>query len=244
MFGFGKKRLIKSAAFAGFVDLHSHVLSGVDDGAASDETSVKLLAAMKAAGWAHVMATPHIMGQIHRNDEQSLRNRFEGHLKPLASDVGLDVDLAAEYMLDEGMLQRLRDEAPLLLMGGEYLLMELPQGGASLLLDEALTRIEAAGYSLILAHPERYGYLSMDDLRELKSRDICFQLNLLSLSPYYGSRVQQRALAMLEEGLFDLAGSDIHSMRMFSAVSKIKVSRAHLRALADIFSANAGIVEL
>ncbi|MFR9545238.1 MAG: CpsB/CapC family capsule biosynthesis tyrosine phosphatase [Rikenellaceae bacterium] len=233
-----KKLLVKSGVLRGLYDVHSHVLSGVDDGARSAADSLSLLKRMRSLGWAGVLATPHVMAQVHQNDEAGLKARFESTLAPHAPDLGLELALGAEYMLDERMMTVLRDKTALLSFGDTFVLMELPQGGASLHFRAALDLVAKAPFDLILAHPERYLYLSVDDLRALKDEGIFLQLNLLSLSPYYGKRVQERALALLEAGLFDFVGSDVHTHRMLDAVEHIRLSRKHLKMLRVLVETN------
>lgn len=233
-----KRSVVRSGVLRGFYDVHSHVLSGVDDGARAEGDSLSLLKRMRSLGWSGVLATPHVMAQVHQNDEAGLRARFESTLAPRAEELGLRLFLGAEYMLDERMMTVLRDKTALLSFGDTFVLMELPQGGASLHFRAALDLVAKAPFDLILAHPERYLYLSVEELRALKDEGIFLQLNLLSLSSYYGKRVQARALKLLEAGLFDFVGSDVHTHRMLDAVEHIRLSRKHLKMLRVLVETN------
>lgn len=242
MFFFGKKRLFDSGILQGFTDIHTHVLAGVDDGAQTMDDTKALLEAMRQQGWSKIVATPHVMGQVHVNQEADLVKRFHKDLQPMAKSLGLEVELAAEYLLDDRMMTALRESRPLLAMDNDFVLVELPLGGIVVYLAEAFRLMKESPCNFILAHPERYPFLTLDDIREMKKKcGVCMQLNLLSLSSYYGTRVQVRAKAMLETGVYDFVGSDMHRMRMMRALAHVSLKASHRRALRKLVKANASI---
>ena len=91
----------------------------------------------------------------------------------------------------------------------------------------------------ILAHPERYLYLhnNFKKHREYKKQGLCYQLNLLSLSTFYGKEVQQMAYKLLDERMIDFIGSDIHNMNQLNSLKEIQLNRKNIDALKPIIRA-------
>ena len=218
---FGKKTVLwSSQLWNGRTDSHSHILPGVDDGIGSLEESLRVLAQYEEWGVKHVWCTPHIMEDIpNRTDE--LKARFE-ELKQ-AFKGGLQLHLAAEYMMDSLFLERL-NEKDLLPIGerGEMLLVETscfnPPAGFELL----LKNVQSAGFHPLLAHPERYAYMKEENYVKLKNSGVRFQLNVGSLGGIYGDAVKKKAEWLLKRGLYDRIGSDLHAYRMTENPAKVK----------------------
>lgn len=234
MFGFGRRALVKSGLLEGWVDLHSHVLWGVDDGVRSEAMARETLLALQYFGVSRHFATPHIMGQVHRNDELEIRAAFDERLAPLALELGLEISLAAEYMLDNSFLAKLKAKQQLLTLDGHRVLVELPMADTGFAWDDIFMGIEDAGYSAVLAHPERYSHLMPSDMALLKERGVELQLNILSLSGFYGNWVKDTAFDMLKSGLYDFVGSDAHNLRMAEHVKMINLTRSERRYFAEL----------
>ncbi|MCR5560410.1 MAG: capsular biosynthesis protein [Bacteroidales bacterium] len=211
MFSFLRKKKQHPASFAGMTDSHSHILPGVDDGVREMETSLSILHHYEKLGISEVWFTPHIMEDVP-NTTEDLKARFEQFKKEYDGPVKLH--LAAEYMMDYAFEQRLADRDLLEHGPGRVLVetsyLEPPAG-----LDNILFNIQAAGYTPILAHPERYLYMDMGKYPKLHELGILFQLNWGSLGGLYGKHVQERAFRLLKDGLYDMSGSDIHTRRMY-----------------------------
>ena len=211
MFSFFKKNKPVPASFEGMTDSHSHILPGVDDGVQELEESLAILDRYAGMGIKEVWFTPHIMEDVP-NTTAGLTASFEDFKKRY--DGPIELHLSAEYMLDYGFERRLHDR-DLLFHGEGRVLVETSYLEPPMGLDNILFNIQAAGFTPILAHPERYLYMDMKKYPELKKLGILFQLNWGSLGGLYGHHVQERALKMLGEGLYDMSGSDIHTRRMF-----------------------------
>ncbi|MEL6924420.1 MAG: CpsB/CapC family capsule biosynthesis tyrosine phosphatase [Bacteroidota bacterium] len=192
-------------------DIHAHLLPGVDDGPATMEESLQLIAGMAELGVRQLMATPHIYHQYYPNKKSELIDGF-ADLSEAIIDAGIDVDinLSAEYFLDEHFAKLLK-KGELLPIANEYLLVELPFVAAPPELYNLLFDIQTRGYKPILAHPERYMYLTASDYEQLLLAGCQFQLNLLSISGYYGRDIEKRALTLLDRGQFHAIGSDVHN---------------------------------
>lgn len=221
MFSFFRKKRLYTPGFAGLTDSHSHILPGVDDGVKTMEESLNILRTYEERGIREVWFTPHIMEDVP-NTTADLSARFEAFQKEYDGPIALH--LAAEYMLDYGFEKRLH-ERDLLFHGDGHILVETSYLEPPMGLDNMLFNIQAAGFTPILAHPERYLYMDMKKYPEFKKLGILFQLNWGSLGGLYGHHVQDRALYLLKEGMYDMSGSDIHSRRMFRFYDSIEIER-------------------
>ena len=200
-----------SSLLTGFTDHHSHILPGVDDGVKKMETSLIVLERYEQLGIAEVWCTPHVMEDIP-NTTEKLQARFAELCKAYQGPIKLH--LAAEYMMDALFEERL-EQGDLLKLGdeGNQVLVETSYFTPPMDLDSILRRIKQKGLYPVLAHPERYVYMRKDRYHALKDDGIRFQLNLSSISGAYGSEAKDKARWLLKQGYYNLAGSDLHSLR-------------------------------
>ncbi|MBW9203931.1 capsular biosynthesis protein [Bacteroidales bacterium SW292] len=221
MWPFRKKQTLEeSGFFRDFTDWHCHILPGVDDGVQTMDEALQILAEYERLGVKEVWLTPHIMEDIP-NTTEKLRDRFTELRTAYQGSVMLH--LASENMLDQLFEERL-GKNDLLPIGknGKYLLVETSYFNPPMGLSNILLRIKAKGYHPVLAHPERYLYMSMSDYKQLKSMNIQFQLNQFSIIGLYGKDVQKRALALQELGSYDYIGLDLHSISTLQNALKFK----------------------
>ena len=216
----------------GFIDHHSHILPGVDDGVKKMETSLKVLARYEELGIAEVWCTPHVMEDIP-NTTEGLKARFAELCEAYHGPIKLH--LAAEDMMDALFEERL-EQGDLLTLGhlGNHILVETSYFTPPMDMDAILRRIKQRGLFPVLAHPERYVYMNKERYNELKDNNIAFQMNLSSLAGSYGSEAKDKARWILKKDYYDLAGSDLHSIRNTEYWSK----RAP-RALRNLLQRNA-----
>lgn len=210
---FSKKKSLKdSGIFEGFVDWHSHILPGVDDGIKTMEDSLAVLEEYERLGFRKVWLTPHIM-EDYPNTTADLKKRFE-ELK--ASYKGnLELALASENMLDNMFEERLQAN-DFLPMGeeGDYLLVETSYYTPPYAMQEMMDNARKKGYNLILAHPERYRYMEEKDYIKYKTEGVLFQVNLLSLVGAYGETAKKKAEWMVNKDMVDLLGTDLHRLEV------------------------------
>lgn len=188
------------------------------------EASVALLKRMQSFGINNFVFTPHVMEGVWENSSELISERldeFRSHLKTLGIDVAT-LRSAAEYMLDNNFIKLLNSEK-LRPIKDSTILVELSYLNAPYNLYETLFEIQLKGYKPLLAHPERYSFYhqNFNEYYKLKESGCQFQLNLLSLSDYYGENVQKIAIRLLEEKLIDFVGSDVHHQRHLDALEKI-----------------------
>lgn len=200
--------LKEAGILGGFTDWHSHILPGVDDGIPSMDKALEVLATYEQLGVKRVWLTPHIM-EDYPNEVNDLRNRYEE--LNLAYEGPVELKLAAENMLDSLFEERL-EKGELLPIGdaGNHLLVETSYFSPPMNFDELIDDIKSEGYFPILAHPERYRYMSEKDYESLKERNVVFQVNMMSLVGMYGETARKKAEWLLKKGMVDLTGSDVH----------------------------------
>ena len=236
MWFFNKKHTIAaSGILAGATDHHSHILPGVDDGVDTMDEALRILAIYEALGIKELWLTPHIMEDIP-NTPQKLKARFE-ELKA-AYKGNIKLHLAAEYMIDNHLRKLLDDNKELLPIGttGKHILVETSYYNAPMRMNDTLQQIKSLGYFPLLAHPERYMYLSNADYTKLHSQGVKFQLNLASLAGGYGKVVKKKAEWLLTNGLYSVAGSDLHCMDAIEFITKCKLGMQEIELVKTLLT--------
>ncbi|MDM5270969.1 capsular biosynthesis protein [Sulfurovum sp. zt1-1] len=216
-------------------DIHSHLIPGIDDGSKDIGESIILLRAMSELGYKKVITTPHIMSDGYKNTSQNI---LEG-LKALRSaakgeNIDLEINAAAEYYLDDGFYNQLKDQE--ILSVGDYLLIETSYISKPLQFDEMIFDIQASGFKPMLAHPERYRYIKdlKREYKAMKDKGIYFQVNLNSFSGHYGKEAKRKADFLSKAGMIDFLGSDVHHMKQVETLSEVLNSEI----LSTIYSNN------
>jgi len=213
---FFKKKIIPINEFfpEGFVDIHSHLLPGIDDGARNLEESIKMIKKIRSYGIKNITTTPHILGSFWPNTPEIINEKLDIVRKELILQNITDINLnaAAEYMLDEKFMKLLYAKK-LLTLKDNYVLIELSYINPPENLFEIIFDIQSNGYKPILAHPERYIFYhyKFENYKKLKEVGCYFQLNMLSLTKFYGSEVYKTAVELLKNNFIDFIGSDIHN---------------------------------
>lgn len=238
MFGIKfRHNLLKSGILNGKTDIHCHLLPGVDDGSPDMEHSLELLDFMQELGFAEVWLTPHVMSGLH-NTADKLQGRFQ-ELKAQYRGA-LKLHLGSEYMMDADFEERLNTDP--LRLGKDHLLVETSYMSGPADLDNILLRIWNKGIRPLIAHPERYMYMEDDELWSFHERGYEFQLNLMSLSGYYGGRPKLLAEQLLDEDFYDYVGTDLHHIdRYEDFIRDLKLTRRQLDKLEELLANNANI---
>ena len=222
---FFKKKIPLTDFFTdGFVDIHSHLLPGIDDGAKDMDTSIALLLKMTSYGIKNFITTPHVLGNVYPNSSEVIKQKLAAVKKELEKRKikGISIQAAAEYMLDEEF-SALLDQKDILVLKDNYILVEMSYFSAPINLYELLFKIQLKGYKPVLAHPERYNFYHTDfkNYYKLKQAGCLFQLNLLSLTDQYGKGVQKTSEKLLKENLYDFVGTDTHHQNHLELLPKI-----------------------
>ena len=226
-----KLSLQESGILKGSADRHSHILFGVDDGIKTPEDSLAALAFEESLGVKEVWCTPHIMEDVP-NTTEALKARFA----ELCSiyDGPIKLHLAAEYMIDTLWEERL-EAGDLLLMEDDMLLMETSTVTPPFDLKGSLSSAMSAGYRPLFAHPERCRFLEVKDCEQLVKMGVRLQLNIASLTGYYGQTARTKAETLLKKGLYFAFGSDCHRVRtMNEQYSRPELSKDTIQKLSTI----------
>lgn len=226
---FSKKQ--KHTTFPLGTDLHSHLLPGLDDGVVDYNEAVAVIQKLTALGFNRFVTTPHV-NDLFRNTPSIIREALNG-LRTHLAKVGItaSIEAAAEYYLDESVMTALEREEPLLTFGQKYLLFETNFLSEPFFINEFLFKALSKGYKPILAHPERYQYMTLEKAEDLRTRGALFQINLLSLSGYYSRPIQKMAERLIEKGSIDFLGSDCHNLHHAGALEAVLSSRGFKKAL-------------
>jgi protein-tyrosine phosphatase len=200
----------------GFVDLHSHWIASIDDGARSEQEGLELLRGLWSVGFSTVVATPHMRPGMFDNDRAALGKAYEAMAAPVdraRRDGALPkVHLASEHFLDDTVFHRLTNEQALPYPGGGAVLVELPTEAFPVRLAHRLVDVKRAGLTPVLAHPERYKPVWEDDrcLDPLLDAGAQLLLDVCALVGKYGRASQKAAEKLVEEDAYEAACSDAH----------------------------------
>ncbi len=213
------------------IDLHCHILPGVDDGAASDEESLAMARLAVESGVTAIAATPHcnLPGGPKNYADAALRDRFL-HLHRLLVREGIPLRLytGAEVYATPEVPALLRDRRLLTLGGSRYLLIEFGFDEPRSFVERTLGAVADAGLTPVAAHPERYYFLQDDPtpLRDWAARGWAIQLNKGSLFGLFGRGAGRAAQWCMREGCVHLIGSDAHSP--YRRTTRLSDVRAHV----------------
>ena len=221
MFGFFKKKAVKKDITFNYesvaVDMHSHVLPGIDDGAQTPAESIVLIRKMMDLGIKKIIATPHIMVDFYRNNRETITNALEILKAELKKEnIDIDISAAAEHYFDETFEKRI-DDGLLMTMGDNHVLFEFSFISLPPNYIHIVQKLKGLGYRPILAHPERYTYMTLEQYKILHDWGCDFQLNTISLTGYYGKDVKAMAEQLIDNQLIDYISSDMHHPRHAAA---------------------------
>jgi len=237
MFSFLKKKKIVPQNIEYLkTDIHSHLVPGIDDGSKSMEESLELLKGFEQLGYTKIITTPHIMNKAYNNTKNSILENFS-KLKKATQEAHLNIDIqvAAEYYVDEGFFTLL-EKGELLAIDDEYILFETSYVNRPVDLESVIYNIIAAGYKPLLAHPERYQYIKNieEEFNALKNQGAFFQANLNSFVGFYGKQAQKNVEYLNDNGMIDFLGSDVHHEKHMTSLSSVARSDIY----EDIISKN------
>lgn len=199
------------------IDYHCHILPGIDDGATTLENAVMLAEAQKGWGFDRVYCTSHITS-AHPNTPDTIRPAFEALQEALYKEgCDLDIRMSAEYRIVPETWPEVLEKNWIWPIEDKYLLMEMPISKPQEMGDikpmEEFQKVIAMGLTPLLPHPERYAYLSEDELCRYIDAGVVIQSNYGSLAGLYGEEVRQRVLKLKEKGYITLYGTDLHNAK-------------------------------
>ena len=216
-------------------DMHSHLLPGIDDGAPDLAASVEMINGLIHLGFRKLITTPHIMQDMYPNKRDDILKRYEALKQHLdAEAINVELEVAAEYFLDDNLKKLLADKEPLLTFGDNLALVEFSMASEPYSLRELLFEMQMQNYQPVIAHPERYIYheRNKEFFEELKLAGYLFQLNIMSLAGVYGKTVNELARYFIKHEYYDIAGTDLHNVHHVTHLQSSSIAHG-LKELLD-----------
>lgn len=213
-------------------DFHSHLIPEIDDGVKDYASAAEIIGQLKKLGIRTIVTTPHISQHAFPNTAEKIRALFS----LLKAEMGVhapDIELyaAAEYYLDDQFQNRIANDEQLLTFGRQHLLFETNYLSEPYQLKEIIFQLITRGYRPMLAHPERYLYMTIEKATDLRSRGVNLQLNLLSLIGYYSGPVQRMAERLIDAQLINAVSSDCHNPEQARLLERVVRNKYYQRVL-------------
>ena len=238
MFGFRKSPL-PDGFFQGGCDIHCHLLPGVDDGFPSQEKSFHALKKLEEQGVSKMILTPHFMTIYPENNRDNIKAKFEAFKAEAERICHIEIRLAGEYMLDKGFQDRFDEGFLTLDKSGRHVLCETSYKMFGPMFENMLYDIMCEDFQPVIAHPERYEYAGKRIYMGWKNKRYVFQLNLLSLAGAYGEPARLKAHFLLDAGMYDYVGSDMHNLDNFRYfLPKLKLKAKDIDKITQLMENN------
>lgn len=190
------------------IDIHTHIMPSVDDGSENVEKSIAMLEQAKSQGVTHIILTPHAITQSSTYiNKEDMKQRFEKFVEAV-KHIGIKLYLGSEIFYNDKTYRKLADGELLTFNDSKYCLIEFSMHERDDL-DEILFNIHAKGFKPILAHPERYSYLDIECVEELRESAL-IQVNTTSILGMNGKKIQKFVFKLMKADLIDFISSDCH----------------------------------
>ena len=197
------------------IDIHSHILPGIDDGSKDMEMSIEMLKMAQEKGTKTMVATPHYVKNIYENNyEQVFAVHQELKLAAAAAGIKVEILLGQEVMLDKHSLKLCKEKKLRGINGTSYMLVEFPMDKLPADALDLIYELRLLNIKPIIAHPERYEYINgaPTNINDFIEEGCFFQINTGSLEGLFGKKVQSCAKLLIREGLANFIASDAHSL--------------------------------
>jgi protein-tyrosine phosphatase len=203
------------------IDIHSHIIPGVDDGACTYEESYSLINALANIGFANIFATPHYIDRALSSHPEKIRDSIN-MLNTKFKEASISVHPGMEILANQDIHWMIANNRIQSLGNSKYILIELPMTDYPVFFEEMCFNLQIKGYKIILAHPERNIKIIENPslLEELVEHGIYAQLNLPSLSGLYGNETAEVSMDFLKRNVYHFLGSDIHSLKTIEYIEK------------------------
>ena len=210
------------------IDIHSHILYGIDDGAPDIDESIAIIRNLRKLGFDKIIATPHYIDNTDyvtgNKVKKEILNKLKKGLK--ISEIDVEVYLGNEIYLSEDILEKIDKKQISKMNDSKYLLIELPLSEKFEHSLDMLTNIKCKGYYIILAHPERYKIFqeNPEKIEDYLDAGILLQGNLASLDGRYGRKAKKLFKQLLKKRNFFALASDSHrsTSKFFTNFEKLK----------------------
>lgn len=219
------------------IDIHSHILPGLDDGSPDLATSLKMAEIAASEGIKKMVATPHFIPKEKEQERGKVLEKIR-ELNCVLKEKGIDLEVyPGEEVFLSPEIPELLDEGKIITLfdGGKYLLVELPMMSIPPYALNIIHSIHLRGVTVILAHPERNREIAADvkRLRDFIRLGVLVQVNSLSLLGVFGSTCKKVAEKIVREGMAHIIATDCHtarsrSPRMKKALSMLDGRTGHI----------------
>ncbi len=210
------------------VDMHSHMIPGIDDGAQTLNQSLILVNKVCELGFSKLICTPHIMQDYYKNSKETILPAFESLQNEIVkSGLKIELDFAAEYYLDEWLINEVNTQPEKLLnFGDKYILIETSFMNKPAQMEKMFFILLSKGYKPVLAHPERYTYAydNFEIYDNWIERGILLQLNTTSITGYYSKMAQKASKYLIDKKYISFIGTDCHTARHLDRLEEAKKS--------------------
>jgi tyrosine-protein phosphatase YwqE len=217
------------------IDMHSHLIPGIDDGSRNLDETIALLAKFESLGFKKVVTTPHVMNEVYNNTSEII---LEG-LKNVRNEIhrlgmAIQIEAAAEYYFDDTVIEKVKN-GTILTIGDRFVLVEFSFHSSPVFEDQLFFEMQMNKYKPILAHFERYPYYhgSTDKAKEFRDKGVSIQLNLNSLIGHYGLEVRKQAERLIDAKLIDFVGTDCHRMQHLTLLEE-HLTNPYFHKLAEL----------
>ncbi len=212
------------------IDLHTHLLPGIDDGSKSLEETRAIIAGYIELGFTAAVVTPHIRSGMFDNDEDHIRRLTEEIQEDIEQQgVAFKILPGVEYYFDDRAMQRLLDPSQLLSFGdqGKYILLEFNSLSKPVHLRQLVFDLKVAGITPIMAHPERYAFVAedLDFVEELVDAGMLMQGTLTCLSGMWGNKSRNTLKKLLDRDLLQLISTDNHNAKQIQKYTTPAINR-------------------
>lgn len=226
------------------VDMHSHLIPGIDDGSGTMDETIAMLAKFESLGYQKIITTPHIISDYYRNTPEIILGGLAS-VREMAQQLNLSIDIeaAAEYYFDDVFMNMISEKQQLLTFGDNYLLFEFSMREKPDHIDQLFFELLTQQYKPVLAHFERYPYYhgSVKKAIEWREKGINIQLNLNSLSGHYGPEIRKQAELLVDEKVVDFVATDCHRMDHLMILER-NLPLPYMHKLADLPLKNSSLI--
>lgn len=197
------------------IDMHCHILPGIDDGARDEGSMERMLRIAGTEGIEAIVATPHYMLGQDEKELEAIKIKYDLARKAWKKrGLQKELYLGNELLWEDGIVEALDSGKALTMNGTSYVLVEFLPDAGEMYIENAIRRLQYAGYLPIIAHVERYERLQNQKvLRKLVDMGVYLQVNVSTVLGKHGFFLKHRVLRWMQEGLVHFVGSDAHNSK-------------------------------
>lgn len=195
------------------IDIHSHILPGLDDGARNWDEAIKLCEIARDDGIEGLVVTPHIRDGLYPNNRDTIIEKTDELREKISGRVDIDIYCGAEVHIATDIVERIKSGTIPTLNDNGYLLLELPELVLPPRIDDLIFNLKLAGITPIIVHPERYGWIKneTESLKRFVEMGALVQITAKSLTGGFGRGALSMSKYLLKEQMVSAVASDCHS---------------------------------